>query len=134
MLCCVAQVTRFLGALPSEGSARGHFNTKRTSKFSTCFCCILVFVKATEVALVFHLAAAGCLLTRSLVPPGGRGAAVNAVRSALLCFCFFLFFFNSLYAERVNESLPCIYLISQQSRDTVVTSVAGMLLYVSWQL
>lgn len=44
----------------------------------------LVYVKATEVALVFHLAVAGCPLACSLVPPGVRRAAVNAVQSFFL--------------------------------------------------
>lgn len=129
---CVAQATRLFVAPPSEG-ADGRLLASPLGELphfkpvSAVFS--LFFVKATEVARVFHLAVAWCLLPRVLMPPSGRRAAVNAVLSV-----FFVCFFNSLYAERVSESLPCIYLISQQSRDTVVTSVAGMLLYVSWQL
>lgn len=47
----------------------------------------LVFVKATEAVPVFHLAVAGCLLAWSLMPPGGRRAAVNAVLS-VFCVLF----------------------------------------------
>lgn len=127
-----SQQAHLMGVRATSQQRRALVAVGGTSEFSSRFCCTsFCFHRDNSRAGLPYSCGWISPLARSLMPAGGRGAAVNAV---LWLFLFVCFFYYSRYAGRVNESLPCIYLISQQSRDTVVTSVAGMLLYVSWQL
>lgn len=132
----MAQATSFLRAHPDEGAGK----RLPTAPLGECR-------HFHHVSAVLTLGFVEATRSRAGLPFSCDPVSAHPVCDALRwptcgrerCTIFFFFvcvcaFFDSLYAEQVNESLPCIYLISQQSRDSVVTSVAGMLLYVSWRL